>query len=349
MKYFFSSLFLLLLASLLCGCEKEVNLEHLRPAPKLVLNSVCYPDSFVKVHVSRTWFHTEDRPNVTLPDADVSLYVNGAFREKMQFQPELDNLNTVNCYLAGYRPAPGDQLRITASLPGFQPVEAETTVPPTDPVREMWVEVKKDTIFENGYYKIRRYETFHFTLEDDGRQENFYQLGCQRGVPQIAFTEEGDTLWYYLWVNVQPDYKADPVYDTHFSSLDQIFGYGWLATTYGRAFTNKLFYGKKYTLRLPAQYPQDIYFDSLPPDENDYYTPIEEYLPTRYRLCLYSLSGSYYKYLKTLQDKSEDTFSNELVDAGLAEPIHIYSNVRQGTGIVGAATGQNRDMLGNER
>lgn len=346
MKYIFPTLFSLVLATLLSGCEKEVSLDHLRPAPKLVLNSICMADSLVKVHVSRTWFHTENHSNTILPDAEVQLYVNDAYQGQLAFQDEEADRNYINSYLSGYRATAGDRIRITASAPGFRPVEAETTVPKANPVHNMQVEVKKDTIFENGWYKIRNYETFRFEFEDDGSQENFYQLDCQRGTPQLGISNNNDTIWTYGWEQVILDYSADPVYNTHFTSLDKIFGYGWLATRFGRAFTDKLFNGEKYTLQLPLRYPYDSYYGSVPPEESYSYIPETNKPPVLYRICLYSLSGSYYKYLKTLQDKNEDTFSNDLVESGLAEPLRVYTNVREGTGIVGGANGKYREIAG---
>lgn len=58
--------------------------------------------------------------------------------------------------------------------------------------------------------------------------------------------------------------------------------------------------------------------------------------PRLFRIYLYSLCEAYYRYLKTLQSNSIYSFSNELVDAGLAEPIKVYSNVSGGVGIGGA-------------
>lgn len=346
MKYNFTFLFAGLFAFLFTGCEKEIDLDHLRPAPKLVVNSICTADSLVKVHVSRTWFHTDEQKNVTLTDAEVRLYVNDIYQGQLAFQEWGTDLNYVNGYLSGYRAAPGDRIRITASAPGFKQAEAETTVPKANPVLDMRVEVKKDSTYQNGWYQIRKFETYHFEIQDDGTQDNFYQLDCLRGTPQLAILDNNDSIWTYFWDQVTLDYSADPVYDTHFTSLDKIFGYGWLATGFGRAFTDKLFNGKKYTIRLPLKYPHTIYESSIPPEENYYYIPEENRPPVLYRVCLYSLSGSYYKYLKTLQDKNEDTFSNNLVEAGMADPLRVYTNVREGTGIVGGANGDYREIPG---
>ena len=47
---------LVLLLFVLSGCEKEINLEHMRPEPKLVLNCLAVQGDTLSVELSRTWF-----------------------------------------------------------------------------------------------------------------------------------------------------------------------------------------------------------------------------------------------------------------------------------------------------
>ena len=75
--------FLLLVAVFFQSCEQIVELDSFKPAPKLVLNGVTRAGEPVCVNLSRTWFHTDGKPNLTISDADVKLYVNGQFREQM--------------------------------------------------------------------------------------------------------------------------------------------------------------------------------------------------------------------------------------------------------------------------
>ena len=58
----------------------------------------------------------------------------------------------------------------------------------------------------------------------------------------------------------------------------------------------------------------------------------------RLRVRLYAISADYYRYLKTLQDQSDRSFANHLIDAGLADPIRVYSNIDGGLGIFGGCT-----------
>ena len=63
----------------LMSCIKEIDLESLRPDPTLVVNCVAITGEPLTVSVSRTWFFTDDHPNVTLDKAEVNLFVNGVF------------------------------------------------------------------------------------------------------------------------------------------------------------------------------------------------------------------------------------------------------------------------------
>ena len=45
---------LVLLLFVLSGCEKEINLEHMRPEPKLVLNCLAVQGDTLSVELSRT-------------------------------------------------------------------------------------------------------------------------------------------------------------------------------------------------------------------------------------------------------------------------------------------------------
>ena len=75
----------------LMSCIKEIDLESLRPDPTLVVNCVAITGEPLTVSVSRTWF-SRMIINVTLDKAEVNLFVNGAFKERMSFQEGMRHL-----------------------------------------------------------------------------------------------------------------------------------------------------------------------------------------------------------------------------------------------------------------
>ena len=59
----------------LMSCIKEIDLESLRPDPTLVVNCVAITGEPLTVSVSRTWFFTDDHPNVTLGEEELHMPV----------------------------------------------------------------------------------------------------------------------------------------------------------------------------------------------------------------------------------------------------------------------------------
>ena len=101
----------------LMSCIKEIDLESLRPDPTLVVNCVAITGEPLTVSVSRTWFFTDDHPNVTLDKAEVNLFVNGVFKERMSFQEGDEAFNTKGYFKSDFIPVKGDRIRVEASYP----------------------------------------------------------------------------------------------------------------------------------------------------------------------------------------------------------------------------------------
>ena len=57
---------ILLSSLLLTSCYRKFDLEEYRTTPKMVINSAFSPDTVVMASISRTWFHSESKPDVTI-------------------------------------------------------------------------------------------------------------------------------------------------------------------------------------------------------------------------------------------------------------------------------------------
>ena len=57
-------------------------------------------------------------PNVTLDKAEVNLFVNGVFKERMSFQEGDEAFNTKGYFKSDFIPVKGDRIRVEASYPG---------------------------------------------------------------------------------------------------------------------------------------------------------------------------------------------------------------------------------------
>ena len=287
---------LVLLLFVLSGCEKEINLEHMRPEPKLVLNCLAVQGDTLSVELSRTWFYADNKvKDIFVSGADVKLYVNDVFRESLSEvavkYEELD-IDAVRYKSSSYIPVAGDRIRLVASRNGFKDVEAVTEVPRPCSVSgfELQQESVRDTTewFDDAYIHLAQNNTV------------------------------------YSWYSFRPDYGSEPVFAVQNSTLDQIFGYDGVGGYNGLAFSDELFDGKSYQFKIPWKISLS-------------YTQSVDYTPYIYRCYLYSVSRSYYNYMKTMNDLYESGFVGDLAEIGFAEPVRIYSNVEGGTGILGGS------------
>lgn len=320
--------------ALCTSCVEEVNLDDLRPDPTLVVNAVAMAGEPLAVDVTRTWFYTDLNPEVTVSDAEVALYVNDAFRERVAYQPGDSAYNVPGRYRSAYVPVTGDRLRIEVSHPTYGKATAQAEVPALAPF------VAADRrLVDLGNYESAIYE---ITLRDSAGSEDFYWLRMEEGIPvydAAAKRYTGD----YKWMGIRVDYATEPVIGDSFTALDYIFGTGslWMREE-GVVFSDELFDGQAYTLRFTNTYyydqfgtfpievvPDSVRFPDLPEEE---YTPIP---PRHLRVYLYTLSADYYYYLKAIQDAASGSISGTFQEIGLAEPVRTHSNIEGGVGILG--------------
>ena len=318
---------LVLLLFVLSGCEKEINLEHMRPEPKLVLNCLAVQGDTLSVELSRTWFYADNKvKDIFVSGADVKLYVNDVFRESLSEvavkYEELD-IDAVRYKSSSYIPVAGDRIRLVASRNGFKDVEAVTEVPRPCSVSgfELQQESVRDTTewFDDAYIHLAQNNTVCFTLHDEPGEDNYYLIYVRQG---NIWGGENDTV--YSWYSFRPDYGSEPVFAVQNSALDQIFGYDGVGGYNGLAFSDELFDGKSYQFKIPWKISLS-------------YTQSVDYTPYIYRCYLYSVSRSYYNYMKTMNDLYESGFVGDLAEIGFAEPVRTYSNVEGGTGILGGS------------
>lgn len=166
---------LVLLSFVLSGCEKEINLEHMRPDPKLVLNCLAVQGDTLSVELSRTWFYADNKVNdIFVSGADVKLYVNDVFRESLAevaVKYEDLDIEAIRYKSSSYMPMAGDRIRLVASRKGFKEVEAVTEVPRPCCVSnfELQQESVRDTSewWNNTYIHLAQQNTVCFTLHDE--------------------------------------------------------------------------------------------------------------------------------------------------------------------------------------
>lgn len=318
-------LLLFIALSLFSSCMREIDLEELRPDPKLVLNCVIQPGDSIRASLSRTWFYTERYPNLTIQYAKMDLYVNGELKERMKYQPERSEPNTAARYHADYVPKVGDKIRITVEKEGYEPVSAESDLLAPVPI----VDFKVMEYTENNDYYYSRYYRLMLTFEDIPNQRDYYLVRFEMGQPIYDYGA-GEYTGEYRWEYWSVEYSDEKLFTGHLSALDVIMGYDWLSGYYGRVFNDDLIDGKRYTMNLKTYSTYSSWsFD----DEEEIEQP-----PFRCRANLYTITPAYYHYMLSLLSIEDDSLQESMASAGLSEPIRVFSNVDGGVGIMGGCS-----------
>lgn len=309
------------------GCEWEVDIEDLKTAPRLVLNSVVMAQQPVTASVSRTWFFTEDNPNVTFTDAEVHLYVNGQYRETMEWVEGDKRYNSQGLYRAEYHPVTGDHVALIAQKKGFSTVSAEVVVPVA------CLPFEASERITDQHYEDR---LLSLTFRDNPDTKDYYLCYCEIGYPmwdeeKKEFTDE------YFWSDMDAEYAEESLFAGQLTAFEKILGYDWLSGMYGRVFSDDQINGKEYTIRLPFR--QNALSTEYCFDDSGEGQLIDSQ-PRLCRINLYTISESYYRYLKLLIEMEDSSLQRELIKSGLAEPVSFYCNIDGGLGILGACNGQ---------
>ena len=290
----------------LTACLTEVDLSDLRESPRLVVNGVAVAGEPLRLSVTRTWFYTDDHPNVVIPDATVRLYVNDHYEETIPFVPGDTLFNAAGSYQAAFVPKMADRLRLEVSAPGYEVIHAETVIPQASQLLEAKA-VREVSTADSTVKRV----VYSISFQDAVEEENYYLFRLEEG--NLINEEEATYSWRVLYL----DYAEEPLFVQSTSALDQILFSQYLSGYDGRVFSDETINGKSYTIRLQTS------------------THYVSEATKRLRVRLYAISADYYRYLKTLQDQSDRSFANHLIDAGLAEPIRVYSNIDGGLGIFG--------------
>ncbi len=123
MKYFRSSLYILVFSLLLHSCDKEIKLNLPEYASKIVVNGELNSNANIKVEISRSVpiLGVTDSSGYLLTDAGVKLYENNTF---------IGNMNYFNGFFTlPYKPVQGKNYKIEVSRVDFPSAFAIISIP----------------------------------------------------------------------------------------------------------------------------------------------------------------------------------------------------------------------------
>lgn len=315
----FVSASLLLLSA--CYTNFEPDLES---TPVVCLNSLITAGEKIKVEVTRTWRYSEGTPAVNLDvylrDAEVSLYVNDEFMEKLTLVDESDYLHEDVHYEAEYIPKEGDKIRIRAVDSVYGDAEAEVTLPypvEIDAVTTKVTNNKSSYDAETDVFCSTFDIVLNVKFTDPATAVNYYIFEMQTynsiryeydlGDEHIAFVPIAE------YVKLQPDYSFEPIFSEHITPIETI-----ISDAYGlyTVFSDRQISGKQYSLEIPVHGTYECQYSNHPDLSNK--------LSVDVSLC--HISTPYYNYMLSLWAATEGIHGS-VGDVGLSDAVFEYSNV----------------------
>lgn len=301
------------------GCTRDIVLELPYVPPRLVLNASVSPDQDVAAYLSKSWFLLDSVPDSEVGEGIIRVYVNEQFQGEMQpADIPGDSIHPKGQYrLSGCRVKAGDRLRLTAEVPGFDPVESVTSIP--DEVQIQSVDSSRFVLIEGSERKdqMRLYIKFH----DDPDKRNFYRLIVEK----VTEYRKGDSVLVYSSYNpwgMRRDFNfyllyEDPVFQNVATNptLEQLD-----AATCRGTFTDEMFNGKDYTVKT-------VFWPVVKSYQSDTLNAT-----VHYDIRLMAISEDYFHYLTLIRNFSV-TFGDAYIN-GLLEPSATYTNVKDGFGVV---------------
>ena len=316
-------------AILLVSCEKEIEFKGEQTDPKLVINSVVESGQPIMARISKSVFFLDNNEDTEAPaDVVATLYVNGnrigemtpkidtIWETKYYWTPE-QTYRLWKVYTHPYCPSVGDEVKITASANGFDDVEGSTGTIPNHTA----CQIKDIRLTESeswGYtdefgdttdrYCSYTYElTFEVTDPHPGEMD-FFKLGMDEDYHFIDGYEHYN-FYSYSYIMDYSDPVFGPVSSTNIDIID------YQLDDPNGTFTDQLFDGRSYTIKVPIRF--------------FYYSTIEGLEPDPYPTAIYveHITKDYYKYLNTCDQGDGDA-------SFFSEPIQTHTNVNGGYGIV---------------
>jgi hypothetical protein len=297
----------------LVSCEKDIEFSGKITDPLLVINCIVSPDSVISAQISKSKFFLADDSNFdNIENAEVSVFINGAFKGKMTY---ISN----GLYQSSIIPNAGDIISLKASATGVQSASCQTIVTPKPDVISVDTIIEQFSSYPTVSYKIDNsgsYDTtgfyvnfqikFKIKIHDGIKYQNYYRIVAQ--IPPSG--EEYEHNYIYITLDgVLSGNQNDP------TSLIGASGENMY-----NIFSDELFNGKDFNVVFTVSGSGYI---KLADSETQFLN-----------IHLQNMNSDYYKYLYT---RGQALFS----DGFFSEPVQIYNNVVGGIGIMGAYNNDN--------
>jgi len=332
---------LILLSTITISCRKVLNIEVPEKDKKIVINAIFLPDSNAKIFISKSIGVLENLNNDTfinfdkflLPDAEVSLFEDNNFKEKLTFNTNSfftegsTTLQTNKKYkIVASHKNYTDQASFNFEIPQLVPIQSVNSIYETEqytqPIYDQNGQYIKDSIFQNI-----KYLEFKINFKDPENIDNYYLLSIEYQSPITTYnpqTNELDTVDYYYYsvgyriIGIETDpHNDDGIISNNSFYLPRV---NLLYNIYGAVFNDSWFQKGNYTLTARLDFGYVDYKNST----------IKSNIlkKEKYRITLYSATKDLLYYASSLDlyyKTNGDPFS---------EPVNVYSNVNGGYGFI---------------
>lgn len=319
MKKILSIIFLALGLILFVSCEKEIEFNGEISEPMVVLNSFISPDSIICANLTKSRFFLSNKSGFDyINNAEISVYVNGLFREKLNFKKD-------GTYQASFKPNAGDTVRLLVKVAGYDDVESTAII--QHPSNILTTEAKKvekrREIYKTGdeisaYYLSGDCE-FNVKIKDNAREQNYYRLVAKKRNQTVY---NNDTITYEYDINFTLE-----GFDNQSGDMIGIFDDGE-SRSKQHLITDELFNGKEFVLKFATDY---AYLEVVPGYE-EYYNYKNPSSSESVVINLQVITKDMYLYLKSKES------ADGILVGFFTEPVQIYNNISNGIGILGAFT-----------
>jgi hypothetical protein len=306
------------------SCERNIELVIDLPEASAVLNASLSTDSVLTATVSRTIYGYYNDPEAVpayfLDKAFITVFANDIKQGVMEKGEKNGQYR-----LPGYYPSTGDKIRMEVQADDFAPLSAEVTIPSQPEILSVDTQMYNKPL---PYYSGNNNIDVKLRFKEPANETNYYMLvlseygiytkdSLEKTALPVFITHNEDLLFEEL----DPARFYNSYFSGYYNSSDSYYG-GYNNTSFF-IFNDKTIQGDAYTLKFTLNNVSGSSESDTSP-----FTSV-------CRICLYSLSESYYLYYrsKILQWKqADDTFG----EVGLREPIPTYTNVRNGYGLLSA-------------
>ena len=292
------SIFIILLLATIFSCTKTLDFDEGNNETQLVLNSIIWPDSVFSASIAKSTSILKGHQISQATDGSLDLYEDGTLLTHITSP-------TGQFYASGIKPKTGKNYRIVVNSNGKQ-VEAETTIPNQAEVISIDTSSVKD---EYGYRRINYKVRIKDPVGDD-----FYRIVITKENLYASLYQ--NSIWKYsLNKGMESITTTDPVFNSLYNNI------GSNAIDIGPSnhyyiFPDDYFKGKDYSVQF-----------QLASWGSSYQGYGFKHIYDRTTVHVQRLSKELYNYLKYL------TLHNHYRDNPFSEPVPVYSNVKNGTGI----------------